>query len=303
MKRKTSSLIEKRSRAGYVFCLPFMIGFILLFMPSILRSIYFSFCSISASGAGMVQKFIGIDNYKKAFLVNPDYIKNIFESVGDLATNLILVLIFSFLIAVLLNQKFVGRTFSRAIFFMPVITASGVIALMQADVFMAASQSAVEEAGSDGGISVAITAFITEMLSGLDVANGLVSVVTSAVENIFDLTTKSGVQILIFLAGLQSIPTALYEASSVEGATGWENLWKITLPMISPMILVNAIYTVVDSMAGLDNSIIKMLYETAFKSLDYGYSAAMGWVYFLLVFILMMIVYFVVNPLVFYQND
>ena len=303
MKNKTSSLAKKRSKAGYVFCIPFFLGFLFLFLPSILRSVYFSFCSISASSEGMVQKFVGLENYKRALLIDPNYVKNVFNSLKDLSINLLLIILFSFLISVLLNQQFVGRTFARAVFFMPVITSTGVIALMQSDVFMAASQSAIAEAGQNGGISVMITGFLEKMMSGMDLADGIVSVVVSAVSNISELTSKSGVQILIFLAGLQAIPPSLYEASAVEGATSWENLWKITLPMISPMILVNAIYTVVDSMAGLNNSVIMTLYNTAFKQLDYGFSAAMSWFYFILVFVLMMVVYFVINPMIFYQND
>jgi ABC-type sugar transport system permease subunit len=297
----SSSLMKKRSRAGYVFCIPFIIGFIFLFLAPILHSIYFSFCSISASGSGMVQRFIGFDNYYKAFNVDPTYKIDVITSIGKLTVNFLLVILFSFFISTMLNQKFKGRAFARAIFFMPVIISSGVILLMQNDVFMTASQTAINETGNNG-LTMQMTAFISKMMSGVNIGAGIISIVTTAVTQIAELTTSSGVQILIFLAGLQTIPPSLYEASSIEGATGWENLWKITLPMISPIILVNAIYTVVDSLAGLKNPIIQKLYTTAFRNFDFGYSAAMGWIYFILVFILMAVVYFIISPMVYYEN-
>ena len=154
--------------------------------------------------------------------------------------------------------------------------------------------------------SVKMSANIAETIIALfgttNITHGFVSFVTSIVSGIYDITQASGVQILIFLAGLQTISPSLYEASKIDGATGWENFWKITLPMISPMILVNAIYTIVDSLSSINNITVSLIYQTAAKDLDYTKSAAMGILYFSIVLTTLAVAMVIMSRFVYYEN-
>ena len=128
------------------------------------------------------------------------------------------------------------------------------------------------------------------------------SFVSNLVGKIYTITMSSGVQILIFLAGLQGISPSLYEASSIEGATSWENFWKITLPMISPVVLVNSVYTIVDQLGGASNAVIMDMYDTALKQNQFGFSSAMGLIYFSLIFIVVGFVIFIMSKFVYYED-
>jgi ABC-type sugar transport system permease subunit len=114
---------------------------------------------------------------------------------------------------------------------------------------------------------------------------------------------KTGVQILLFLAGLQGISPSLYESARCDGATEWENFWKITLPMISPVILLNLIYTLVDSFTDINNRMMTYIKDTAFIKIQMGYASAMGWIYFLFIFVLLILVFVLTRRLVFYTGE
>ena len=211
-------------------------------------------------------------------------------------------LLFSFFIAIILNQKFRGRLFARAIFFLPVVVSSGVVMLVQNSQVLQTTVSAVSSAGSANGGIGQLSAAVMGLLSDIQIDSGIFEFVTGAVSRVYDITIMSGIQILIFLSGLQAIPPALYEASAVEGATGWENFWKITFPMISPMILVNAVYTIIDSMSGTNNSLMYEIYQKAFQFSDFGYSAAMSWIYFIIIAVILAVFIALCNRLVYYEN-
>ena len=140
------------------------------------------------------------------------------------------------------------------------------------------------------------------MFEGMAIGQGLVNFVTQAINNIFDIVNRSGVQLLIFLAGLQSISPAIYESVQIDGASAWETFWKITFPMISPMILVNAVYTIIDSFT--TNSNIVMTYIKTVRPLDHGeeLASAMSWMYFLIVLAIIGLVAAIMSAYVFYQK-
>jgi len=128
----------------------------------------------------------------------------------------------------------------------------------------------------------------------------IVSYLTGAVNRIYDIVSSSGVQILIFLAGLQSISPSLYEASKIEGATGYEAFWKITVPLISPLMLTNVIYTIIDSF--MNNEMTEMMHNTAFSDLQFGYSAVMSWIYFLVISLVLLVTAVTISRAVFYNR-
>ena len=288
--------------AGLLFSLPFIIGFLFFYISPIITYIVMAFSKLSLNDMGNMQfTSVGWDNFYEAIFVQDDYLINIFSNLGDLLIMFPSVLLFSFFIAMLLNQKFHGRTFARVLYFLPVIIASGVTAVNQSDALTGAAVSAVTGVSGSVDGTVNLTGIITNLFAS-SMNSTFFSLVETLVSKIYNITMASGVQILIFLAGLQSISPSLYEASSIEGATAWENFWKITLPMISPMILVNAVYTIVDILGSTQNSLINDLYSLSIEGMEYGLSSAMGVLYFGITFIIVGIVIFFMSRMVFYEE-
>lgn len=303
MKKHKKTLAQQNARAGVLYSLPFIIGFVCFTLFPTIQSILLSFHSVSASGKGMVMSFKGWDNYHRLLFEDASYLRDyLLPSLKELAINFPCILIFSFFIAVMLNQQFRGRTFFRVIFFLPVVVSSGVILLVQDNQLQTNMLSGITGAASGSGGVSQFTDTVKDLLEDFAVGEWLITFVTSAVDRIYDIVTSSGIQILIYLAGLQTISPSLYEASSIEGATGWENFWKITFPMISPMILVNAVYTIVDIMGGLNNNLVKQIYNTSFVIGDYGYGSAMGWIYFLIIGLVLLLFLGVASRMVYYED-
>lgn len=300
-KSKGSSTLKiRRAISGYVFISPFVIGFIFLMLMPFILYIFMGFSEQTVGDGGINFKLAGFDNYYQAIFEETDFITNVFSSIGDLLITFPAILLYSFFIAIILNQKFPGRGFARAIFFLPVLIASG-SAAVQNDALMNSAVSAVLGTAEDSTDTLNLTAVLMDML-GSSLDSSFFSVIETLVNKIYTIAMSSGVQILIFLAALQSISPSLYEASSIEGATGWENFWKITLPMLSPMILVNSVYTIVDIMGSASNSVVNKLYSLAMNEFEYGLSSAMGTIYFGLTIIILGIVVFVMSKMVYYEN-
>jgi len=291
----------KRAVAGYLFILPFIIGALLFFLKPLIQSLMFSFSSLDVVPGGYDTTWVGIKNYVSAFTEHRTFFRTLTESFLSMLANSPITLIFSFFAATLLNQKFRGYNMARAVFFLPVILSTGVIAYMESsdlllNIMRASSQS--QEATSSNMFS---SANLTELLRQTKLNSAFIGYITGAIDGVYKVISMSGVQILIFLAGLQSVPPSLYEASTIEGATQWENFWKITFPMVSPLILVNLLYTVIDNMTVATNPMMKLVRDTAFTQTMYGYSAAMVWIYFLVIAIILSISLFIVSRYVFYQ--
>lgn len=294
----------KEAVAGLLFVLPFLIGFFFLFLPLITESLQYSFSNMEVTMDGYVltkAKENGLEHYIKAFAIDPDFNLQLLSSIGGMLVQIPLVLIFSFFAANLLNQKFRGRTVARSILFLPVIISSGIIiALENSDLLVSTLSTTSELTGSDLASALNMTQFLYEYTS-LPVS--VISFLSSAVTGLYDIIIASGIQILIFLAGLQSISPSLYEASSMEGATQWENFWKITFPMISPLILVNSVYTVVDLFTNDKNEMMTEIKRTIFTEIDYGYGSAMAWIYFLCIAVILAVVGGVISKHVFYYDE
>ena len=289
---------------GYAFISPFVIGIVVFFAIPFFRSIVFSVHELQVTQDGYELIPIALRNYHRAFFIHPAYNRVLFDSILQIATDLPLIVIFSFLAASLLNQSFKGRTLARAIFFVPVILTSGVILQLQTqDLLMNALLSA--HAGMDADSmreGITIGRDLAMLLDASRLDPRLVNYVITAVQNINQTVNRTGVQILIFLAGLQSIPPSLYEASTIDGATGWEVFWKVTFPMISPLVLVNVIYSVVDIFIRYDNPMMILVRDVAFAQNNYGLSAAFSWIYFLAVLVILGVIARVFSKRVFYQT-
>ena len=304
-KRKNVSLDKKKARAGWFFVAPFVIGFILIYLPIVANSIQLTFSRTKTIlGGGQQIIWVGLDNYRTALFTDPDFVQTLTGGLRQLVIDIPAIVIFSLFIAVLLNQKMVGRAAFRAIFFVPVILATGLIADIDAsntlNEYMQDNSSINTGANVQSANDIISAADITRLFDTMRVGTGMVDTIVQLVNDVYNIVNRSGVQMLIFLAGLQSISPAIYESCSIDGATGWETFWKITFPMISPMILVNAIYTVIDSFTSADNTV--MAYISNYYNTSMVVSSAMAWIYFLIVLAIVAIVSGILSAYIFYQR-
>lgn len=298
---KAARTLESRQRKfGYLFIAPFMLGSLFFILYPIVLSVIFSFGKIIPNATGYRVELVGLTNYQFLFFKDPTFNRTLVDTVKDMLLNVPVVVIFSFFIASMLNQRFRGRTFVRAILFLPIIVSSGIVVkLMNADVVGSAmAGKSATEAVSGVDLSAAFTTYLNEM----KLSPQIVTLLTSTVNNIANLLAMSAIPIIIFLAGLQSIAPSLYEASYVEGATRWEIFWKISLPMISPLVLVAVVYSVVDSFTSVTNQVILRIRDLCFSQFDFGVGSAMAWTYLLIVLVILAIVYALVNRFVFYYD-
>ena len=305
-KRRAVSLDKRKARAGWFFVLPFVIGFLLIYLPIIFDSIKLSFFRIHVlAGGGYELEAVGLKNYREALFVDPDFVQTLLKGLGELAFDIPAILIFSLFMAVLLNQKMAGRAAFRAIFFVPVILSTGimeVIGEMGRSMEDAAEEGIIDGTGQNKAADIVSAIDVAQLFANMKIGTGIVDYVTQAINNIYDIVNRSGVQMLIFLAGLQSISPAIYESCQMDGATGWETFWKITFPMISPMILVNAIYTIIDSFTTESNSVMTFIAKAYEKTDGNVISSAMSWMYFLIVMLIIAAVAGIMSAYVFYQK-
>lgn len=311
-KRKIASLEKKKARAGWIFILPFVLGFILVYFPIVFESLRSSlFYTVRVDGVRQEQ-FNAFISYFEAFtdvkatINGSNFAQILLSGVGDIILDIPMILLFSLFMAVLLNQKMVGRAAFRAIFFVPVILSTGIMTAIDAS----SSIDTLTNAGSidDGSGQNASNQLVDavnmqKLFEGISVTDGMLNYVTGAINDIFNIVNRSGVQMLIFLAGLQSISPAIYESVQIDGASAWETFWKITFPMISPMILVNAVYTVIDSFT-TENAVMQYIntVSTTIPEKGPAIAAAMSWIYFLMVIGILGVLVAVLSAYTFYQK-
>lgn len=287
-KHKKMSYQRKKEIYGFLFILPWFIGFCLFFAQPFIQSFLYSFQKLEATPTGFVGTYIKLENYKFALFRDTDFIR---ESVNSI-TNLIqvpLILIYSIAFALLLKGNFKGRGFIRAVAFLPVIIGSGVLMqIIREDVF--------SQGIKGGGTSYLFSAGgLSDMFYAMGLNQGIINFINRIISQIFDLTWKSGVQIMLFLAGLHNIPDYVYEAADLEGARGFEQFFKVTLPLLTPMILLNTIYSIIDSFSDYGNQIIQMIYSTTFNQIRQGYASALSILYFLMIITVLGIIYLVLR--------
>ena len=223
---------------------------------------------------------VKFDNYSYAFVADPDFNKLLVNEIGRMAINVIATLVLSFVIAVILNQNFKGRTLCRVIFFLPVILSSGVLpGIEKQNQFFNLMTSISESVNESSGVNLSMA--LQNLLSVSGVAGEVFDVIFQMIDAIYDIVMASGIQIIIFLSGLQSISPSLYEAADVEGCSAWESFWKITFPMVSPLLLVNCIYTIIDFFMKNDNQVVEHINNVMYGTqMDFGVASAQSWIYF-----------------------
>lgn len=307
-RKKIASLDRRKARSGWFFILPFLIGFVLIYLPMIYESIVFSFNKINpgVGGGSYTLEFVGWENYRDALFVDPDFAQTLVKGLTQLAFDIPAIIIFSLFMAVMLNQKMVGRGVFRAIFFIPVILSTGIMESIAAmDVlgdYMEDTSGIDDGSGSSTADQLVSSMDLQRLFANMKVGTEIVDYVAQAINNIYDIVNRSGVQMLIFLASLQSISPAIYESCKIDGATSWETFWKITFPMITPMILVNGIYTIIDSFTTDSNPVMTYISNVYSQADGNVLSSAMSWIYFLIVIVIVAVIASILSAFVFYQR-
>ena len=308
-RRRHSSLEKTKARAGYIFVLPFLIGIVLVYLPILIDSVLFSFGILTPGfdketmmpTLTLVFNEQLLSHYQDALFANSSFVESLLSGLQQLIFEVPAVIIFSLFIAVVLNQKMLGRAAFRAIFFVPVVISTGLIETLNAsDVITDATQEGINDGTGAGGSQIISMMDIQALFADMEIGAELVTYVVNLVNNIYNIINFSGVQMLIFLAGLQSISPSIYEACQIEGATAWETFWKITFPMISPMILVNTVYTIIDSFTKSSN--ITMSYIASQFGKGQEQATAMAWIYFLIVALIIAVVAGIASSFIFYQR-
>ncbi len=302
--KKKRSLSQRRAMKGFIFILPWLIGFIWFYVRSLVMTVQFSFSEMTVNpGGGYSLNFVGLNNFIYAFRAHATYKQVLTTSIGNMLIDVPLITFFSLFMAMLLNRKFKGRTLVRAIFFLPVILNSDAIgaamdlarSMMSGGISNSASELAEAAAGS--GVSVE---YYIQMFTSLGLPETIIEYISGAVGRISDIINASGVQIIIFIAALQSIPGSMYEVAKIEGATAYETFWKVTFPMVMPHIITNVVYTVVDSFTRSD--VVELAYTTAFKYFNYGLSSVFSLVSTIITCLILVIVCRLIQKRTFYYN-
>lgn len=306
--KKQRNLRRRNAIAGYLFIAPFIIGFLVFLLKPMLESFRMSLSNVTIAagqqegGKGFIMETIKTwkdSNYYRAFFYDPYFKTRLKDSLVEMAIQVPAIIVFSFFIALILNQEFKGRGFIRAIFFLPVILSSGVIVgLEYNNSLMSGMKSVIEEAGEGFNI----TATLETILRTTGIGGKILEPVFKIIEAVYDVALASGIQIIIFISGLQTVSSSMYEAAKIEGATGWESFWKITFPLVSSMILVNLVYTTVDFLMRTDNQAMVSITEKVNPQMEYGLSAAMAWSYFGIVAVVLGLLAAIISKKVYYYE-
>ena len=269
-KRKQLSMRTKDRMKGLVFVSPFIIGVLAFFVYPVFLSLRLSFGKID-NIIGLKISWAGLTNYLRAFLIDVNFVPIFLQVVKDTIVKFPLTIVLSLIIAIMVNRDIKGKGMFRVIFFIPFLLGTG----------------EVMKQLLNQGVDTQVLSITDGRIIPYNVLNYFGGTVVEAVQNVLGVIVLvlwgCGVQILLFLAGLQSISPALYEAAKIDGATEWEVFWKVTIPMISPMLLLNLIYTIVDSFTNVTNPMLEYIQSYGFTIAQFEYGAAMGWIYFLFV--------------------
>jgi len=302
-KSKGLSMRQREMITGILFIAPWLVGICWFFFRNMYETVVFSFNSLTMlDEGGFVLNSVGWANYRFTLFENVNFNRELVNSLVEMLVTVPMIIFFSLFMALLLNRKFALRGMVRAIFFLPVVmaTASITSTLEQVMLMMMGGVSSVSpevQRAASGGFNAASVAYL---LLNFGMPYRFVSYIIEALAQLYDVIRASGVQIIIFLAALQAIPSSLYEVSQIEGATAYESFWKITFPMVSPLILTNVIYTIIDTYA--NSNIVLIAYSQAFVNVNFGVSAAMSIISALAACLFLLLVGWLLSKYVYYQN-
>lgn len=299
-KYRRMSYQKRKSLYGYGFISLWFVGTLMFFLIPLGKSLWYSFNNVIIETGGVKTEWKGFGMYSYAVNKDPYFAGYLGQTLLETLWKTPLILIFSLFIAVILNQKFRGRTLARAVFFLPVIIVTGpVFRIISGDI------SSTGNTGAEQFSTMFSTDLVGKLMQFLGIyglSDKMNAVISAVADNIFGIVWSSGIQIMLFLAALQNIPPSAREAAQIEGATAWEYFWKITFPYVTPFILANLIFTVIDSFTDPMNNVMKRILEIK-SEWKYGEASAMAWIYFLIVLGAVGIVSAIVNKFIYYETD
>lgn len=268
VKIKAGKLARRDALVGAAFISPWILGALMFLIFPLGQSFWYALNTIRITPLATTFKFVGQGNFTQILFSDADFTVQLIDYLVSTIISVPVIVVFALIIAMMLNQKIKGKGAFRLIFFLPVIIVSGpILSMLNA-----------EGAGSVTALDTqAITTAIESALP-----SALASPISDLFKNMITMLWYSGVQILIFLSSLQKIDPAMYEAAKIDGGSGWECFWKITLPTIKPMILLNLVYTIVFISNNDSNAIIELIKNSMFSGSPekgYGYASAMAWLY------------------------
>lgn len=281
MKKHSRGIEAIKSKYGYLFVAPWLFGIAVFVLKPLCMSIYYSFTNVKVVEGGIATEFAGLKWIRYLLIEDADFIDQAVASLTDLITSLPIILSLSMILAIVLNQKFKGRLLARSVFFLPVIIASGPVMHVLAEFTMQEGLSSSFGAADAPAATYMEVINFQDILIRLELPTAFNSFISGYLSDIFNLIWSCGVQILLFVAGLQTIPTQLYEVCRVEGASVWEEFWYITVPMLGRTILLVAFYTMVELF--VENNAVVSRATTLIRKQVYDQCSAMLWMYFLLV--------------------
>lgn len=277
MKKNKIGIEAKRSRYGFYFTVPWLIGIIILFIVPLIQSLIYSFSKVKLTISGLEWNFHGFKNFSTLLLKDALFTENLKNGFLSFLYSFPLIIILSLILGILLNQKFRGRMFFRALYFLPVIIASGVVI----ELIFATRTGDIGSTGTDESVRDSMIS-VSSIIDWFGLPTNISDYINSVVSKIMDLVWSCGIQIVLWIAGLQAIPDLLYEVSKVEGATKWEEFWYITFPMLSRITILVTIFTAVELITAKTDPIMQqsVIFSQAQK---YGEASAMLWMYFIIV--------------------
>lgn len=274
-KVRMGRLAKRDAITGLLFISPWLVGAVIFLAYPLITSFYYALNNIRITPLGKNYTFVGYGNFTEILLADQEFVPDLLDYLVSTIISVPVIVVFALIIAMMLNAKIKAKGFFRLIFFLPVIIVSGPI------LGMLTSQGAGAITAID---TQAITNAISSVLPGM-----LAEPISEVFTNMVTILWYSGVQILIFLSALQKMDPSMYEAAKIDGGSGWECFWKITLPTIKPMILLNCIYTIVFISNNDQNSIIELIKASMFSGIQekgYGYASAMAWMYSIVVLLI-----------------
>lgn len=291
MKNKRIKRILRETARGYLFVWPYVVGVLLFFGYPLIFSGYISFGEFSLTRGGFKVEMVGFDHYVNAFMTDIEFTQVLWGSIQETVLKTPLIVVFSLIMAILLNKKVPGRALFRTICFLPFLLGSGQV--MRMLLGMGADGEALEVARG-----IILPPYIQEYIGP-----SLTEAVLAFLDNITLILWRSGVPVILFLSGLQSIPDTLYEAACMDGANEWELFWKVTLPMMANVTLLTAVFTIIESFCDPSNPMVDMFYSRAFRKLEYSSSAAMSWIYFIVVLVFVLMIFLVMKRFTYSEYD
>ena len=287
MKRnKRLKIITPTDTTGWAFVLPFVVGFIFLFAKPVAQSLMYSFNDVSVGQEGLIFEPIGWKNFNTMLTGDAAFIKTLWKLITEAAVKILVIMFISMFLAILLNEKFAGRLLFRAIMFLPVIFAADqVLSIFNS---LGGRDELKDTTSSFFVMSGEASGFVKEIIGSFGPLSSVIEKFTAYATQLFNLLWSSGIQIILFIIGLQTIPAYLYEVAEMEGATKWETFWKITFPLLTPSILLCLVYTMIDYFNASTNSVVRLI--NGYMLGNFDYACAMSWFYSIAIFILVGIV-------------